>query len=304
MIGIFPEWLNNILAKNFVENYIFEARIRIGKPIMVNYKGKYFSLEEKNGYNNMTVYATGELVEYILKVATKQSIYAYNDQIKHCYIQADGGTRIGVCGTVVYNAGEVATIKNIVSLNIRFAHQVLGCSEKIIGLICYNKAVKNTLVISPPGAGKTTLIRDIAYKLSNEKKINNILVVDERFEIAAGGASELDVGMYTDVISGSEKRFAFYEALKTMSPKVIITDEISCGDDIDSVKQAMKSGVKVIATAHAEGIEDLKSRKYFDTLLREKCFERIIVLSNRMGVGTIDCVFDENQRVLYMPYLS
>ena len=305
MISIFPEWLNAILSKNFVESYIFEVRIRIGKPIMVNYKGKYYSLEEKNGYNNMTVYATSELVEFVLKSATKQSIYAYNDQIKHCYIQADAGIRIGVCGTVVYNMSEVSTIKNIVSLNVRIAHQVPGCSEKIINLLCYNGLVKNTLVISPPGAGKTTLIRDIAYKLSNEKKIDNILVVDERFEIAAGGTTQdLDVGLFSDVISGSEKRFAFNEALKTMSPKVIVTDEISTEEDIESVKCAIKSGVKVVATAHAESINDLKSKKYFTSTLQEKYFERIIVLSNRFGVGTIDGVFDENLRVMYMPYLS
>lgn len=305
MISVFPEWLNNLISKNFVMSYVFEVRIRIGKPIMVNYKGKYVSIEEKNGYNTMTVYATAELVDYIIKVATKQSLYAYNDQIKHCYIQAEGGIRIGVCGTVVYHNGEVSTIKNIQSLNVRIAHQVLGCSEKIIGLICQNDRVKNTLIISPPGSGKTTLVRDIIYKLSNEKKIDNILVVDERFEIAASGeSSNIDVGIRSDIISGSEKGFAFNEALKTMSPKVIVTDEISSQADTESVCSAIKSGVKVIATAHAESISDLKSKKYFEGIIRDKYFERIIVLSSRMGVGTIDGVFDENLRVIYVPYLS
>ncbi len=305
MISVFPEWLNNLISKNFVMSYVFEVRIRIGKPIMVNYKGKYVSIEEKNGYNTMTVYATAELVDYIIKVATKQSLYAYNDQIKHCYIQAEGGIRIGVCGTVVYHNGEVSTIKNIQSLNVRIAHQVLGCSEKIIGLICQNDRVKNTLIISPPGSGKTTLVRDIIYKLSNEKKIDNILVVDERFEIAASGeSSNIDVGIRSDIISGSEKGFAFNEALKTMSPKVIVTDEISSQADTESVCSAIKSGVKVIATAHAENISDLKSKKYFEGIIRDKYFERIIVLSSRMGVGTIDGVFDENLRVIYVPYLS
>lgn len=305
MISVFPEWLNNLISKNFVMSYVFEVRIRIGKPIMVNYKGKYVSIEEKNGYNTMTVYATAELVDYIIKVATKQSLYAYNDQIKHCYIQAEGGIRIGVCGTVVYHNGEVSTIKNIQSLNVRIAHQVLGCSEKIIGLICQNDRVKNTLIISPPGSGKTTLVRDIIYKLSNEKKIDNILVVDERFEIAASGeSSNIDVGIRSDIISGSEKGFAFNEALKTMSPKVIVTDEISSQADTESVCSAIKSGVKVIATAHAENISDLKSKKYFEDIIRDKYFERIIVLSSRMGVGTIDGVFDENLRVIYVPYLS
>ena len=164
---------------------------------------------------------------------------------------------------------------------------------------------KNTLIISPPGSGKTTLVRDIIYKLSNEKKIDNILVVDERFEIAASGeSSNIDVGIRSDIISGSEKGFAFNEALKTMSPKVIVTDEISSQADTESVCSAIKSGVKVIATAHAENISDLKSKKYFEGIIRDKYFERIIVLSSRMGVGTIDGVFDENLRVIYVPYLS
>ncbi len=304
MLSIFPEWLNTILDKNFASKFVFEVRIRIGKPIMVNYKGKYQPLTDKNGYNNMTVFASSELVDHILKSATRQSIYAYNDQIKHCYVQAPDAVRIGVCGTVVYDKGKVATIKNIVSLNVRIAHQVLGCSEKIIGLISTSGCVKNTLIISPPGAGKTTLVRDIVNKLSNEKQINNILVVDERFEIAAGGISdEIDTGMLVDVISGSEKNFAFYEALKTMSPSVIVTDEISKEEDIESVKVAVKSGVKVIATAHASGLADLKTKKYFDELIKDKYFERIVVLSSRLGVGTIEGVFDENLRAIYLPYL-
>lgn len=304
MFNIFPEWLNNLLEKNFVVNYIFEVRIRVNKPIVVNYKGKYVFLQEKNGYNNMMVYATSDLIDYILKIATKQSLYAFNDQIKHCFIQGDGGIRIGICGTVVYNNGSVSTIKNIISLNIRIPHQVLGCSEKIINLIYQNSIVKNTLIISPPGAGKTTLIRDIVNKLSNEKKVQNILVVDERFEIASGGESQnIDIGLLTDVISGCEKKFAFYEALKTMSPSVIVTDEISESGDIEAIKFAIKSGVKVIATAHAGNVNDLKCKKNFEQIIKDKFFERIVLLSNRMGVGTIDGVFDENLRVIYMPYL-
>lgn len=304
MLSIFPEWLNEILDKNFIFKNVFEIRIRIGKPIMVNYQGKYQPLVDRNGYNNMTIYANSELVDHILKSATKQSIYAFNEQIKHCFIQAPNGVRIGICGTVVMDQGKVTTIKNITSLNVRIAHQVLGCSEKIIGLIASGGTVKNTLIISPPGAGKTTLVRDIVCKLSNEKKINNILVVDERFEISAGGLSnEIDIGNFVDVISGSEKSFAFGEALKTMSPSVIVTDEISREEDISSIKFAIRSGVSVVATAHAGGIADLKKKKYFDTLVEGRFFERIVVLSSRLGVGTVESVFDENLRPIYMPYL-
>ena len=303
MLKILPNWLLDIIAKNYLMDYVYEIRIRLNKPIMINYRGNYEVLVENANYNSKIIYANSELINFIVTVATKQSIYAYNDEIKHCYIQAEAGIRIGVCGTVVYNNDQILTIKNITSLNIRIAHQVLNCSEKVIDFICQNKVVKNTLIISPPGQGKTTLVRDIVYKLSNEKNINNILVVDERFEIAGGG-KELDVGKTTDILSGCEKSIAFKEAIKTMSPSVIVTDEIGDEKDIISIKQAIRSGVKVIATAHARGVQDLKLRKFFDELLREKCFDRFIALSNRNGVGTIDGIFDENLRVLYVPYLQ
>ena len=207
-------------------------------------------------------------------MATKQSIYAYNDQIKECYITTDSGIRIGICGLAVYNNGKVSTLKNISSINIRVSHQVYNCSEKIINLLICNDLVKNTLIISPPGAGKTTLVRDIVNKLSNEKKVQNILVVDERFEIAGlGQNNSLEIGDYVDVISGTEKKFAFNNSLKTMNPKVIVTDEISKEEDIESIKQAIKSGVSVIATAHAGSLLDLKTKKYFDILIKDKYFD-------------------------------
>ncbi len=301
---ILPEWLVNLISKNFVFEYVFEIRVRIGKPITVNYKGEYHVLTDKENFKHPPVIASRELVEYILSVATKQSLYAFNDQVKHCYVTTDSGIRIGLCGTVVQNAGKVSTIKNITSICIRISHQALNCSENIIGYVCASRVVKNTLVISPPGAGKTTLIRDIVCKLSNEKNINNILVVDERFEIAGNfGNQNIEVGNFVDVISGSDKSFAFNEALKTMSPSVIVTDEISKESDIDSIKQAIKSGVKVIASAHASCINDLRQKKYFSELLEYKYFDRIIVLSTRNGVGTIEGVYDENLRQLFVPYM-
>lgn len=301
---ILPEWLYDLITHNYIYDYVYEIRLRLNKPIMINYKGDYKMLTQKVDYKTNMVIANSDLIDYILSVATKQSVYAYNNQIRHCYVTTESGLRIGICGQVVYNGNEVATIKNISSLNIRISHQVPDCSKRIINFICQEGTVKNTLIISPPGAGKTTLVRDIAYKLSNEKNIQNVLIVDERFEIAGNLKNEeLQVGQFVDVISGASKSFAFGEALKTMSPKVIITDEISEESDIAEVKQAIKSGVKVIATAHAEGINDLKFKRYFDSLLEGRYFERVIVLSTRNGVGTVEGIYDENLRGIYIPYM-
>ncbi len=304
MFEFFPYWLNELITKFYNFKSITEIRIRLNKPIQIESRGETTFLREQGGINSNYVYASSDLISHIITFATKQSLYAFNDQIKHCYITTEKGIRIGVCGTVIYNGEKVSTIKNICSLNIRIAHQVLNCSEKIINFLCFNGQVKNTLIISPPGAGKTTLIRDLAKKLSNEKNIKNILVVDERFEIAGNCFDGFDLGVSTDIISGSEKAFAFNESLKTMSPKVIITDELSTETDASAVMQAISSGVKVIATAHAENIQDLKRKKIFEKMISEKFFSRIVVLSFRNGVGTVDGIFDENLHVIYIPYLS
>ena len=237
-----------------------------------------------------------------MTLATKQSFYAYNNQIKQGFITTDSGIRIGLCGRVVYEKDDISTIKDISSLNIRIAHAVKGCSDKILNLIFKNGQIKNTLIVSPPGAGKTTFVRDLALLLSNEKRINNILIVDERYEIAGNGNSkDLFDGDYVDIISGCQKHFAFHEAIKSMNPSVIIADEISNKEDYDEILEAARCGVSVIATAHAGGIDDLKRRNSLKKILDEKIFERIVVLSKRLGVGTIETVLDENLRGIYLP---
>ena len=258
--GIFPDWLYEKISNNFLWDYVQEIRIRTGKPIVVCYKGYFKILVDKNNYMVSPIVANADLINYIVSVATKRSLYAYNHQIKQGYITTDSGIRIGLCGTVVYDKKEIATVKNITSLNIRVPHNQKGCSDSIIDLISQNNKVKNTLIISPPGAGKTTLVRDVVFKLSNEKNIGNILVVDERFEIAGEGNCLFDVGSFVDVISGSSKSYAFHEGLKTMNPKVIVCDEVSKEEDVESIIETSRSGVSVIATAHAENVCDLKSK--------------------------------------------
>ena len=301
MKNLLPTWLYLAISKEFPEEYVYELRVRLNKPLLINFKGRPYELIINDGTSNEPYIASGDLISYIVSVATKQSLYAYAEQIKKGYISTDNGVRIGLCGTGVYNDENLSMLKQITSLNIRFGHKIYGCSKDIIKFVLDGDTVKNTLIISPPGAGKTTLLRDLIFKLSNEFCIQNILVVDERFELA-GLAQEFDLGKNVDVISGTNKKFAFTDGLKVMNPSVIVADEIADEEDIESIKSASKSGVKVIATAHAKNIEELNKRKNFENFVSD-FFERVVVLSKRNGVGTIEGVFTPSGKCVFVPYL-
>ena len=129
------------------------------------------------------------------------------------------------------------------------------------------------------------------------------MVVDERFEIGGMGEYSFDLGDNVDIVAGAEKEYAFSRNLKTMSPSVIVTDEISKENDINQICQTVRSGVSVIATAHAENLYDLKQNRFLSNLISQKIFERIVVLSKRNGIGTVELVADENLKGIYLPYL-
>ena len=302
MKNILPDWLYCCIVQKYHLSDIQEIRIRVNKPIQICYRGKYLELMNEAGLYLKPLIADNQLIDYIISVATKNSFYAFEDQIKNGYIVTGDGIRIGLCGTAVIKKGEVSFIKKITSINIRIAHAVQDCSESIINYLVANGVVKNTLIVSSPGAGKTTLVRDIATKLSNDFKIPNIMIVDEKFEL--GGENQIfNLGANVDLMQGSNKRFAFYEAIKVMNPSVIVSDEIISKEDIDGVRFAMGSGVSIIATVHANNLNSLKSKDGFKELIEEKKFERIIILSKRCGVGTIEAVFNENLNALFLSSL-
>lgn len=303
MKDLLPEWLYNHLFQNYELEKIQEIRIRKNQPIQICYKGKMIELRTNSGLYLKPLCATSEIIDYIISGATKQSLYAFDDQIKNGYIVTDNGIRIGLCGTAVMNNGNVKFIKKVTSLNIRIGHNVLDCSKEIISYIASNKGVRNTLVLSSPGEGKTTMLRDIIIKLSNSYNIPNIMVIDEKFELS-GENQKFNLGKNVDIMQGTDKKFAFFDAVKVMNPRVIVTDEIVSDDDIKGIKFAIKSGVSVIASVHAKNLEELKSKPFFEELIKNKYFERYIILSKRNGVGTIEGVFDENSFAIYLPYLQ
>ncbi|WP_317817532.1 stage III sporulation protein AA [Clostridium tetani] len=275
-----------------------EIRIRSQKPIIV----KDGTCEIVTDY-----IATLEEVGSIVKRMSSYSIYAYDDEIKQGYITINGGHRVGICGKCVVEGEKVKTIKYPASLNIRICREVAGCSDKILPYILKSSMVENTIIISPPNCGKTTLLRDIAKKLSNgisklDLKGMKVCVIDERSEIAScvNGVPQLNLGLRTDVLDSCPKSQGIMMAIRSMSPDVIVCDEIGSTEDIESIIKAMNSGVKLITTVHGYDVKDIYEREVFKGAIENKVFQKAIVLSSRKGVGTVEYIYSfEEKNIIY-----
>lgn len=279
-----------------------EIRLRIGKPIVVNMLGEnmYLTTEGLSSKKDNALICKTSYVEYILAQASNNSLYTINDQLIRGYISVKGGIRIGVAGDVVTSEGNIRTIKNIASLNIRIPHDVKNCSLNAYLYLVKNGEVQNTLVVSPPGAGKTTFLRDFAVQIGKREKNLNLLIVDERCEISGCGMEGgLDVGDSTDIYTNCTKKYAFENGIRSMKPDVILTDEINLDSDLEAIENAVTSGVKVVASIHAEDIQDLKNKKAFSHLLNSGLFTRFVVLSCDSGPGTLRGIYNEHLNCIY-----
>ena len=298
--SIFPNIIYQALCKTPI-NKLNEIRIRVGKAIVlcVNGKNYYLSIDGLTNNSEKAIFADGGLIEEIIKRSCENSIYAYEQQIKNGYIVTKSGLRIGLAGEGVCIKENIKTLKNISSLSIRVPHEIKGCASKIMGLIIMYD-FQNTIVLSPPGAGKTTLIRDIIYELSKNNYCYNVLLVDERYEIACcyDGRPTLDVGSFCDILSGVSKKYGFENGVKNMKPDIIVCDEISTQADFDAVLNASNSGVKILCSIHASSLNDIKNKPDFEKLIQNKVFSRYIVLSSRDGPGSIEGVFDQDMRCI------
>jgi len=280
---------------------LYELRLRANNPVVVNYYGENYYLNTdglSKGLDNAIIVSMGDIQE-ILKKISNNSLYTINDQLINGFVTINGGIRVGVCGEVVSVDGNIKTLKNITSLNFRFPHFVKNCSLNLFPYIYKNNNLKSTLIVSSPGAGKTTYLRDLIYQLSSKENLLNILVVDERNEISSIFTGEETMKIKNiDVCLNSSKKFGFTNGIRSMKPDIIFTDEINLDNDIDIIESALTSGVKVIATMHASSINDIKNKSGFRELLKKSLFERYVLLSNANGIGTLEGVFDENLNFL------
>ena len=284
ILNFLPEILRQkIISCNM--NNIEEIRIRTAKPVILK-----SSINEKI----LDYITTPEMLLQILQRVCDNSLYSYQSQICEGFITLKGGHRIGVTGNATIKDGKVATLSYINSLNFRVARQVLNCSNKVIMHILNSDTVWNTLIVSAPGLGKTTLLKDILRKISNgipEMNFKGITcgVVDERGEISATykGISQNDLGIRTDVIDNIPKALGIKMLVRSMSPKVIIADEIGSKEDIEAIKYAVSSGVNGIFTAHANSLEQIKENPILSQLVLNGYIDKILILDSKRDIHLV-----------------
>lgn len=258
-----------------------EIRLRAGKCMTVLTDGREVPVAPNR------IIGTDDLVS-VLEKATCASLHAVEHELAQGFISAENGIRIGCCGTGVIKDGELCGLRSFSSLSLRIPHDIVGCSTEIFRKI-NEKGIKSVLIISPPGFGKTTFLRDYIRNLSASGK--RVAVADERGEIAAvcDGVPQFELGETVDVMNGVEKSKAASILLKTMNPEIIAMDEISEEKDLRAVSSAAGCGVKMIASAHAGDISDLKRRMIYRRLLETQMFDYAVVISKNNGLREYKC---------------
>lgn len=283
-----------------------EIRIRAERPVILQYPGRELYLTEagKTSENCLEgLIADAKDIKTVLESACGYSGYAYEEEISRGYLTIQGGHRIGLAGRAVMKEETVQTLKYISALNIRIAHPVTGCAENWKPWFYERNKPCHVLIVSPPGCGKTTLLRDAIRIYSNGSPAHpaaTVGVVDERSEIAGAyrGIATHDLGMRTDVLDGCPKSFGMEMLLRSMAPKVLAVDEIGTMD-VPSIENALRCGCKVLATLHGEKLEDFLDKPGFQSLVRERVFERYIFLKQGQTPGKVDCIYDKNFKILW-----
>jgi len=276
-----------------IRNNLEEIRIRNGYDIVLYAAGKEYALETGNGTK-----IDNHFINIIFNSLLNFSAYAYQEELANGYITIEGGHRVGICGRTVMENGRVKTIKEISSINIRRSREIIGVSDPIMGyLIKGRRGIYNTIIISPPKCGKTTMLRDMIRNISGMGY--QVGVCDERSEISGmyNGRPSYDLGPRTDVLDGCPKEKGMIMLIRSMSPDLIATDEIGKQEDCRAVEAAVCAGISLLTTIHGNSYEDVRNSSIGD-LVAKGVFERLIFLSNVPAIGSVSAIKDwRNQHV-------
>ncbi len=283
ILGYFPEELEKAIVIDVTENFdtLEEIRLRVLRPIILKLRDD----EKLIKYN-----VSSEEILNTLSHICENSIYSYQNEIANGFVTVRGGHRVGISGSCVIENSKVININYVYSLNFRIAKEIIGCSQNVISEIINLEinSIYNTLIVSPPGAGKTTILRDLIRFLSSgikdyKFKAINIGVVDERGEISSlfRGVPQNDIGIKVDILENVSKDIGIKMLVRSLAPKVIVADEIGSLEDIDAINYAVCSGVKGIFTSHGETMQDLSLNPVTKNLISLNIIERIIFLDEK-----------------------
>ena len=293
--------INNILQENHIPfSKLQEIRLRIGKPLIIVSDNIEFVLHK--------IIEKEELME-ILEYVSNYSLYAFENELKQGFITIEGGHRVGMTGQVLIEDGEVKNIKHISSMNIRISHEILNCADIIFPYITEDKQICNTLIISPPRCGKTTMLRDLIRQVSDGNRWVRgctVGVVDERSELGGCylGVPQNQLGIRTDILDCCPKSKGMLMLVRSMAPQVIAVDEIGSAEDIHSLEYAMHCGCKMMATIHGASMEEIRKKPFIDELVKRHKFERYVVLGNTHHIGEIEGVYDNRGCFLFQEAIA
>jgi stage III sporulation protein AA len=302
IVGLMPGPIRTLLASlpPVVRENLEEIRLRQQQPLEIRYgqQASYVTPAGQLTANSRHGFLiTEEHAVKLMNQLTQHSLYALEEELKRGYITVSGGHRVGIAGKVVLEHGEVKAIKEITSFNIRVAREKKGISQKVLPFLFDNGHIQNTLIPSPPQCGKTTLLRDIARAFSygsewaSSRKVG---IVDERSELAGCmlGIPQRDVGPRTDVLDACPKAIGMMMMIRSMSPDVLVVDEIGRTEDGDAIWEATHAGVAVVCSAHGHDVTEAAQRPMIGKLILHRAFSRYIVLDRSSGAGSIQGIYN------------
>lgn len=307
ILHIFPDFMRAGWEKVAEQaDRLQEIRLRVNQPVTILMDNKEWFLEKDGKLTDNVSYAVHsneKELEAVLAHVCNYSIYAFADEIRQGFMTIPGGHRIGLSGQVILeNREQIRNIKYIRYLNIRIAHEVKGISNKTLPYLYREGEVLNTLIISPPGCGKTTMLRDLVRNFSygnHYGRGRNVGLVDERSEIAGSflGVPQNDIGIRTDVMDACPKQEGMMMLIRSMAPDIVAVDELGSAGDVAAMHQVIQCGCRMLATIHGSSIEEVSRKGYMKDVMEEQFFDRYLLLGKKNNECVVLGIYDKKREL-------